>query len=73
MPTISKEEISKIYNTQIGRAHVWTPVTIRSRMPSSAWKKKKKNKKKKKKKKTKKKKREKRKKKKKMYNTFMYE
>ena len=25
---------------QIGRAHVWTPVTIRSRMPSSAWKKK---------------------------------
>ena len=27
-------------NTQIGRAHVWTPVTSRSRMPSSAWKKK---------------------------------
>ena len=27
---------------QDGRAHVWTPVTSRSRMPSSAWKKKKK-------------------------------
>ena len=27
--------------TQIGRAHVWTPVTGESRMPSSAWKKKK--------------------------------
>ena len=26
---------------QIGRAHVWTPVTRSSRMPSSAWKKKK--------------------------------
>ena len=25
---------------EIGRAHVWTPVTSRSRMPSSAWKKK---------------------------------
>src|SRR2546430_12698130 len=25
---------------QIGRAHVWTPVTVQSRMPSSAWKKK---------------------------------
>ena len=35
---------------KIGRAHVWTPVTGESRMPSSAWKKKKKiiNKKKKK-------------------------
>ena len=30
---------------QIGRAHVWTPVTPISRMPSSAWKKKKKMKK----------------------------
>ena len=29
----------KLY--QIGRAHVWTPVTDVSRMPSSAWKKKK--------------------------------
>ena len=29
---------------EIGRAHVWTPVTWPSRMPSSAWKKKKKNK-----------------------------
>ena len=29
---------------QIGRAHVWTPVTATSRMPSSAWKKKKHNK-----------------------------
>ena len=27
-------------NVQDGRAHVWTPVTSRSRMPSSAWKKK---------------------------------
>ena len=27
---------------KIGRAHVWTPVTDVSRMPSSAWKKKKK-------------------------------
>ena len=27
---------------EIGRAHVWTPVTPISRMPSSAWKKKKK-------------------------------
>ena len=35
---------------QIGRAHVWTPVTATSRMPSSAWKKKKKPQKKKKKK-----------------------
>ena len=26
---------------EIGRAHVWTPVTDQSRMPSSAWKKKK--------------------------------
>ena len=26
---------------EIGRAHVWTPVTPISRMPSSAWKKKK--------------------------------
>ena len=31
------------------RAHVWTPVTSRSRMPSSAWKKKKQKSKKKKK------------------------
>ena len=29
--------------TQIGRAHVWTPVTRSSRMPSSAWKKKRKH------------------------------
>ena len=29
---------------EIGRAHVWTPVTSLSRMPSSAWKKKKNNK-----------------------------
>ena len=33
---------SVLEHNQIGRAHVWTPVTIRSRMPSSAWKKKKK-------------------------------
>ena len=26
-------------NLEIGRAHVWTPVTSSSRMPSSAWKK----------------------------------
>src|SRR2546428_5959165 len=25
-----------VVSVQIGRAHVWTPVTIRSRMPSSA-------------------------------------
>ena len=31
---------------QIGRAHVWTPVTATDRMPSSAWKKKNKNNKK---------------------------
>ena len=34
---------SKINHCEIGRAHVWTPVTPISRMPSSAWKKKKKN------------------------------
>ena len=28
-----------IFVYQIGRAHVWTPVTLESRMPSSAWKK----------------------------------
>ena len=28
------------HGVQIGRAHVWTPVTSASRMPSSAWKKK---------------------------------
>ena len=28
------------FEVQIGRAHVWTPVTDVSRMPSSAWKKK---------------------------------
>ena len=28
------------YTCKIGRAHVWTPVTDVSRMPSSAWKKK---------------------------------
>ena len=39
---------------EIGRAHVWTPVTDVSRMPSSAWKKKKTKKQKKKKKKNKK-------------------
>ena len=42
---------------EIGRAHVWTPVTDVSRMPSSAWKKKEKKEKKKKKKIKKKKKR----------------
>ena len=46
---------------KIGRAHVWTPVTDVSRMPSSAWKKKKEKKRKKKKKKIKKKKKKKRK------------
>ena len=30
----------KIFVVRIGRAHVWTPVTDVSRMPSSAWKKK---------------------------------
>ena len=28
--------VASFYAMQIGRAHVWTPVTIRSRMPSSA-------------------------------------
>ena len=35
--------VEKVKNyIKIGRAHVWTPVTSLSRMPSSAWKKKKK-------------------------------
>ena len=38
---INKEK-GKAYCIEIGRAHVWTPVTWPSRMPSSAWKKKKK-------------------------------
>ena len=29
-----------VADKRIGRAHVWTPVTATSRMPSSAWKKK---------------------------------
>ena len=33
----AKELISKMGD--IGRAHVWTPVTATTRMPSSAWKK----------------------------------
>ena len=48
---------SKTFTTipiEIGRAHVWTPVTDQSRMPSSAWKKKNKKKQKKKNKKNKK-------------------
>ena len=32
--------LKRNYAIQIGRAHVWTPVTSLSRMPSSAWKKK---------------------------------
>ena len=44
---------------QIGRAHVWTPVTSLSRMPSSAWKKKQKQKKQKREKKQQKKKKQK--------------
>ena len=35
------EMISGLSSQEIGRAHVWTPVTSLSRMPSSAWKKKK--------------------------------
>ena len=35
---------SLAYLSEIGRAHVWTPVTGESRMPSSAWKKKNKQK-----------------------------
>ena len=31
---------SSLFRNEIGRAHVWTPVTRSSRMPSSAWKKK---------------------------------
>ena len=38
--------IYETVNNEIGRAHVWTPVTDQSRMPSSAWKKKKQKKKK---------------------------
>ena len=33
-------ETNQIKYVEIGRAHVWTPVTWPSRMPSSAWKKK---------------------------------
>ena len=40
--------ITIVPEIEIGRAHVWTPVTPISRMPSSAWKKKKKKQKKKK-------------------------
>ena len=37
-----EKKVAQIFNSrQIGRAHVWTPVTPISRMPSSAWKKKK--------------------------------
>ena len=46
----SKGSLFRNGSFQIGRAHVWTPVTRSSRMPSSAWKKKTKNKKQKKKK-----------------------
>ena len=38
---------SEVRQKEIGRAHVWTPVTQWSRMPSSAWKKKRKKRKKK--------------------------
>ena len=35
------ENFRRVWNLgEIGRAHVWTPVTIRSRMPSSSFKKK---------------------------------
>ena len=37
MKKIARKEAAGL---QIGRAHVWTPVTRSSRMPSSAWKKK---------------------------------
>ena len=55
---ISLPRQGKFTGCEIGRAHVWTPVTPISRMPSSAWKKKKtkRNKKKQKKKKQNKKK-----------------
>ena len=38
--SISQREKKNLLD-EIGRAHVWTPVTQWSRMPSSAWKKKK--------------------------------
>ena len=38
-----RQQRSEATLKEIGRAHVWTPVTRSSRMPSSAWKKKKKN------------------------------
>ena len=39
---VFRYEKSMKFGNKIGRAHVWTPVTRSSRMPSSAWKKKKK-------------------------------
>jgi len=45
-PALTNLKTSRAYmggHDQIGRAHVWTPVTDQSRMPSSAWKKKKLN------------------------------
>ena len=47
------EDLKQLDQVQIGRAHVWTPVTDVARMPSSAWKKKKTKKKIKKRKKKK--------------------
>ena len=38
-PKDASRELLELIN-EIGRAHVWTPVTSLSRMPSSAWKKK---------------------------------
>ena len=40
----SKLKIKSLIEIGDRKAHVWTPVTSRSRMPSSAWKKKKKKK-----------------------------
>ena len=42
VPMVSLEHPEALENLhrEIGRAHVWTPVTGESRMPSSAWKKK---------------------------------
>ena len=38
----TEKRLDTAKTNKIGRAHVWTPVTGESRMPSSAWKKKKK-------------------------------
>ena len=57
--TVGPRGLSEGKVEEIGRAHVWTPVTQWSRMPSSAWKKKKRKRRKKEEKKKKEKKKKK--------------